>query len=263
MEHKNVINLNKSVQNSVPSIRKNIVITRPSQRRTSNTKSDIHNKSYQKTLTKSLSESFLYSIPKFESSNTLRNSIHNVVFSKDKRFHKLPPSSSTAQFYNLPSLTNTRAAGIGFGNKNNFLPLLKTPAPCAYKIKSCFEISREKNKGISLTSRSSSVEPSKKLKTPGPSDYFKPLDWLDPTKGVTIVSRHGFYYDDYLKGRSEVSPVSYKLNFSQIESGRYKVIGIGGTGHEKAKIKDTNPGVGSYNLPSCFDQSKKRGYVLN
>ena len=63
MEHKNVLNSYKT-QNSVPSIRKNIVITRPTQHRNSNTKSDIHNKSYQRTLTKSLSESFLYNIPK-------------------------------------------------------------------------------------------------------------------------------------------------------------------------------------------------------
>ena len=95
MEHKNVINSYKTVQNSVPSIRKNIVITRPSQRRASNTKRDIHNKSYQRTLTKSLSESFLYSIPKFESSNTLR--IHTFLV-LGQPFMKTTFSRKTACF---------------------------------------------------------------------------------------------------------------------------------------------------------------------
>ena len=71
------------------------------------------------------------------------------------------------------------------------------------------------------------------------------------------------YYDQFLKGKSSVSPQTYKLNYSLIENNRFKLLKIGGMGHEKLSSKNVTPGVGTYNLPSCFDNSKKRTYALN
>lgn len=220
------------------------------------------NISFEKPFPRSLSESYLSKIPKFESSNTLQNSIHNVVFSKEKRFSKSMISSENSEFYCPPPLKSARAAGIGIGNKKDFLPLLKTPSPCDYKIMSCFDINIKKNKGITMTSRHEEGK-NKQKDFPGPGLYFKKFNWLNKIKGTTMISRRGLYYDQIVKGRSSVSPQSYKLNYSLIENNRFKLLKIGGMGHEKLSSSNKTPGVGTYNLPSCFDISKKRTYALN
>lgn len=108
------------------------------------------NISIEKPLPRTLSESYLSKIPKFESSNTLQNSIHNIVFPKDKRFPKSMILYENSEFYCPPPIKSARAAGIGLGNKKDFLPLLKTPSPCAYKIISCFDLNLQKNKGNTI-----------------------------------------------------------------------------------------------------------------
>lgn len=184
------------------------------------------------------------------------------MFPKDKRFPKSMILYENSEFYCPPPIKSARAAGIGLGNKKDFLPLLNTPSPCAYKIISCFDLNLQKNKGITMTSRRENGK-NKQKDLPGPGVYFKKINWLDKTKGTTMVSRRGLYYDQFLKGRSSVSPQTYKFNYSLIENNRFKLLKIGGMGHEKLSSKNVTPGVGTYNLPSCFDNSKKRTYALN
>lgn len=59
-------------------------------------------------------------------------------------------SYENSEFYCPPPIKSARAAGIGLGNKKDFLPLLKTPSPCAYKIISCFDLNLQKNKGNTI-----------------------------------------------------------------------------------------------------------------
>ena len=202
--------------------------------------------------------------PKFESANTLQNSIHNISFTRDERFPQRQSSvNNSAHFYNLPPLNSLRSAGIGFGRRNSLLPLFQTPSPCQYKIPSRLELNMKYHKGITIAQRYSNIDMNKQNKYPGPGAYFKKINWTDKTKGAVLISRKGMYYDEYLKGRGDVNPLTYSVKYSLIDKGRYKNIVIGGMGHAKLDAGTCSPGVGSYNLPSCFDRKMKRSYALN
>lgn len=273
----NICPQNNSTQNNDSSLKPQA--NSPSSYKTinsSNTNSNIHTtkqitttKTKQSNNSKSIHKSnslaaLSIPFPKFESANTLQNSIHNISFTKDERFRQRQGSvNNSAHFYNLPPLNSLRSAGIGFGHRNSLLPLFQTPSPCQYKIPSRLELNMKYHKGITIAQRYSNIDMNKKNKYPGPGAYFKKINWTDKTKGAVLISRKGMYYDEYLKGRGDVNPLTYSVKYSLIDKGRYKNIVIGGMGHAKLDAGTCSPGVGSYNLPSCFDRKMKRSYALN
>jgi hypothetical protein len=84
---------------------------------------------------------------------------------------------------------------------------------------------------------------------------------------VTIIPRRSLYYDDEAKQKGHtLSPQKYKPDTNIVQNKRFIDIGIGiGIGKKSwGKMTLNNiPGVGSYNLPSIFDKSRKYKYALN
>lgn len=219
------------------------------------------------SLSYSLSTPLLIPPSEFQSSNTLRNSKHNVIFNKSIRFFKPKCEEKSTKFYNIPSLISKRSAGIGYGKRSALVPLFKTPAPGQYEHQSSIDEKLLKRKGVTIAIKTKQGSFHQGNEVPGPGAYSPNNIWYKPRNAPNLISRKGFYYDEYCKGKEGLSPQTYKLNYSQIDGGRYKKIKIGGIGHGEPKFKllDSSmyPGVGSYNLPSIFDKTKSRINALN
>lgn len=197
----------------------------------------------------------------FESSNTLQNSIRNVFFSKEERFQKIDKDGKTDKFYNTKKPKTERSAGFGYGNRKPIIIEKEGPSPNAYNIYSCFENNVNNKKGTTLSSRLE-TEPNARYKLPGPGSYFNSSINNDTKSGYSIVGKNGTFFDSLAKSGTKISPQNYKIKYEMVENGRFNgvAMGIG----EKSTMKHTStPGVGSYNLPSCFDSKKKNTYALN
>ena len=161
------------------------------------------------------------------------------------------------------STKNSRAAGIGFGQR--FLAeKYRSPSPSEYFIKTQFEENLDKNKGASMKGRLPyKIDTSRKL--PGPADYSKDVPWVNENQ-FSIRQRRGFYYDEELKEKTCISPEKYSPMMKLISNKRFIDIGIGigyGTKCFDKIFASSTPGVGSYDLPSVFDKTRKFTYSLN
>jgi hypothetical protein len=97
---------------------------------------------------------------------------------------------------------------------------------------------------------------------PGPGTYNIIDKWTD--RPVSICQRRNFYFDENLKSSQAVSPQKYSPNIDVMVSKRYDKIGIGyGKRLWQSIKKDSTPGVGSYNLPSIFDRTRKMKMPIN
>ena len=85
----------------------------------------------------------------FKSSNSLQNSANIISFSRDGRFNGMYKKNLSETIYTIPDNKCQRYTSQGLGNRMELKnPAGKgSPAPNAYRIKSCFENSVDHKKG--------------------------------------------------------------------------------------------------------------------
>ena len=230
----------------------------------SNGKSNISNSSNGRSLNQSqVSNKYkkivLYKlpVPQFESSSSLQTSAHNIIFTKAPRFRKVKLESAD-NLYNIKNNSFAPASGIGYGERGPLFQMNSNPGPNQYKYSSIFDDDIKHGKGHKMAFRN---EGSKRDISPGPGAYKDPNNWKKQN-GIGITSRHSLCFDDFMKGRTHISPQKYRIKY--VENERYAKYGIGIGYGSKNKMKDNgSPGVGSYNLPSCFDLKRKSKPPIN
>jgi hypothetical protein len=201
-----------------------------------------------------------YGISEFQSSSSLQNSVNAITVPKGSRFSgKLVTDGG---LYALPGLFGAghNGVGIGFGKRSFPKDNKETkdyPSPSHYKIKTFVDIN--KDKGNKFAER---FKFKKEFVNPGPGLYNFKSSW--DQHQVSITPRRGMYYDENVKQFGSVSPQKYNPNTKPIENGRYAKIGIGyGKKYWDIMGNGKNPGVGSYNIPSSFDRSRKLKMPIN
>lgn len=184
-----------------------------------------------------------------------------MYFPKDERFKPIDKDGKTDNFYQAKSSKNDRSAGFGYGGRKPIVVPKEGPSPQDYKIESCFDSNINSKKGTTLRSRIE-TEPSTRKSIPGPGAYFNNSKNNDPKGGISLSGKNGNFLDSYGKSGTNVSPQNYNIKYDAVENGRFNKVTMG-IGDKNKSYASSNPGVGSYNLPSCFDPKKKNTYSLN
>lgn len=94
-------------------------------------------------------------VPKYESSNTLQNSVNSWTIGKEERFNSLYRKSITDGYYNPDFLRSGRATGMGIGKRAEFIitSMQSFPSPQAYKVPSFIDENLKHKSGISISTR--------------------------------------------------------------------------------------------------------------
>lgn len=199
----------------------------------------------------------------FQSTNTLQNTTLVYSFSKSPRFNNnetkfIPKNHLIVHF---PSLFSKRATGFGYGERGR-VEKKTSVSPDRYDVMKVFERER-KQKMITLHSKLKQIE--SKSNNPGPGEYDIAKKSLLKDNPIVIKSRQLFYYDENIKNKSIVSPQAYTPNINNVLSNRFKSIGIGyGTKHINELIGiQSNPGPGSYDIPSQFNCKLRSKLAIN
>ncbi len=195
----------------------------------------------------------------FESSSSLRHSIPSMSFSTQARFE-----TEKSQYNNSP-MKETKVY------KKNSIPIKGTmgesarnsllikpndaPSPQKYKLKSEFDNNIKNKKGYSIHEQSITNE--KKNNVPGPGQYKGKDNWIHKD-GPSLKHRPKFFIDEQIKGLTVVSPQKYKINYKSVEKNRYQGVGFGIGEKNNSPKKNKGPDVGSYNIPSQFNQKGKK-----
>lgn len=182
-----------------------------------------------------------------------------ISFTKDKRFRSYS-NINNVQLCGPIWLKESPSNVFGNEKRKEVFPGNENPSPLDYKINTCFEDDYFHNKGCTISPR---YEANKgKLNPPEPGTYnFITPSW-NKQYPISFSSRHFFFFHDMIKNRTNVSPQKYKINYEPSENSRFKEIGLG-IGERVSFHHNPTPGVGSYNLPSCFDMRKRTKYALN
>jgi hypothetical protein len=95
------------------------------------------------------------SVPHYESSSSLQNSIHTITFPKEKRFNDLFKKEITNSYYNVPSLKSNIGIGIGIGSRSDFVHNngKMSPSPNSYNISAFTDRSIKQKKGVIIGSK--------------------------------------------------------------------------------------------------------------
>ena len=209
------------------------------------------------------SKKLLIKIPHFESSSTLRTSIHFFKFPTEPRFTNLHSYSTSSNFFHdskshkkIPRLYGTMGESE---RKSLLIKKNDNPDPARYIIKDNFDYNILKKKGYSINSYRN--KNSNLNKFPGPGQYKSKINFWMKNEQCTLKHRPPFYLMDKIKLLTGVSPQKYKIKYRSTENGRYNGVGFGYGNKSILNISD-NPGPGNYNLPSCFDM-KRRKVPLN
>jgi hypothetical protein len=203
-------------------------------------------------------------VSNFHSTNSLQNSIYAYSIPKEERFRGNINKLYTDTIYTITESKRNKGTSLGLGDKSSLVNSHKGPGPQQYNILSIFEKNKQKHKGL-IIGEKLPYKLDEEGKTPGPQNYFTPLQWKKQNP-LTLKFRHGFYYDDEMKYKGPVlSPQKYKPNFKTIEGTRYQNIKISIGLGAKSSMCNSNksPGPGDYNLPSIFDLKRKNKYALN
>ena len=183
---------------------------------------------------------------------------------KQERFKDSLNKLNTESMYTIPESKRHKGTGIGIGERSSIILNTEGPSPDRYKIPCLFELNRLKGKGYKIGEKIS-YKNEESGKTPGPQNYFPPMDWKKQNP-LTMKFRHGFYYDEEMKYKGAViSPQKYQPKYKSTDNTRFQNIKIGiGLGNKTwGKSETLTPGPGEYNLPSIFDKKRKFKYALN
>ena len=195
----------------------------------------------------------------FESSSSLRHSIPSMSFSTQARFE-----TEKSQYNNSPmkdtkvyKKNNIPIKGtMGVSPRNSLLIKPNdAPSPQKYKLKSEFDDNIKNKKGYSIHEESTTN--GKKNNAPGPGQYKGKDNWIHKD-APSLKHRPNFFIDDQIKGLTAVSPQKYKINYKSVEKNRYQGVGFGIGEKNNSLKKNKGPDVGSYNIPSQFNQKGKK-----
>lgn len=94
-------------------------------------------------------------ISKYESSNTLQNSINAWTIGKEERFNTLYKKSLSDGYYNPEFSKSSRACNFGLGDRKQttMKGADSLPSPFSYTLPDFIEKNKIKNKGISMSKR--------------------------------------------------------------------------------------------------------------
>ena len=204
----------------------------------------------------------------FFSSNVLQNSSYIWAFPKDKRFKLRDYKKLNDNIYNLPSVKNTRHAGIGIGARKSPIQILGkgNPSPAQYFIKSLFEENTKNAKGASLKGRFKYGKNDNEF-YPGPGTYNTISKVGADAFGVipiNLKSRHGFFYDEDIKHKeATVSMQRYKPNHTLTEMSRFNAITFGIGKRPNLYLQTGYPGPGTYNIPGFCDRGYRGKLPIN
>lgn len=183
----------------------------------------------------------------------------SISFPKDKRFRSYS-NSNNAQLCGRIWLKESPSNIFGNEKRKEVFPGNENPSPSDYKINTCFEDDYFHKKGYTISPRYSINKD--KLNPPGPGTYnFNTPSW-NKQYPISFSPKRFFFFHDMIKNRTNVSPQRYKINYEPSESKRFKAISLG-IGERNSIYRNNIPGVGSYNLPSCFDMHRRTKYALN
>ena len=202
------------------------------------------------------------------SASTLQHSTVAWGFSKATRFPKI---SSNPGLFDPPSTLNKKATSFGFGYKGEALDnttkrAAQLPGPNKYTLRSTFQNDKAgRSFGLPFSVYAKTyipeqtyLSPELARELPGPGAYYTARD-PEPKKPRITIKHRGKMFNEALNIDSPPSSLYHPV-MSLVESSRFKNTGFGfGEKHDFTKNTNGNPGPGSYQLPSCFDKSSKKG----
>lgn len=202
-----------------------------------------------------------YGMSENHSAMTLQNSVNAQSFTKSDRFGFTYKKAVVDNLYQLNDLNSKRATSLGYGNKVDirFLNKSCSPSPNAYNLPSTIKKAPVTIKGRDYYHANTASS------YPGPGEY--PLVEKNTGLPVTLKFRHGFFYDDDYKYKGfQLSPQAYLPDDSFTVRNRFKNIKFGcepRIANDIPKYLKSNPGPGTYDLPSVFDLTRKYKIPIN
>jgi len=215
---------------------------------------------------------------KNQSASTLTHSICSYTIPRQDRFYKSSALMPQTSMYDLKSTLNDRGTSLGYGNRGMYgkrwtAEVSSKPASNHYVIQSNFERTKDnqaKTFGLSYKSyaRNLPVElrnyrpHDESLSIPGPGTYFElkkevPMPDFADTKPAYTACKRGKMFNERITEISQgaiynnkydlVEPRRYGTGTSFGYGNKVDLTSFGGSGK-------TNPGPGTYKLPSIFDK---------